>query len=350
MRNEGKSSKNGALVALGVDQEKLAGLPTRLCEQLREILAARRSPSTREAYLNAWTGFAVWCRAMGREAFPASAETVAGYLAELHSKGIAKVTIARVLTVLRLLHSGEADPTASPLVLETWRGIKRRDRRPARRAPIVSLADLVAMCETLAKRTSELATRDRAMLAVGWAAATRSSELVALDWRDAREVAQGIELHIRSSKTDQEGRGELVALPLYREQLAAACPVRALRELRELTGGGDQVAIFPRSGFGAARSRVILGTRAHREAVGRAVKRAARFAKLPGEYSSHSLRRGFATSAAGAGIEDRLIMQHGRWRSRAVLDGYIQRGKLWTDNPLLALTAERSSPPTADTN
>lgn len=336
MGHENGTDKNSALVAFSEIETR--GVAKGFQNSIREILRHRWAESTIRTYYHVWSGFVVFAQTMGREAFPAHPETVAAYIADLNVKGYRKSTISKVLTVIRQIHAQGQDPTTAPLVAELWRGIKRKDRRPKKRAPVVSLADLVAMCTVLEKRTSGLAIRDRALLAVGWAAAARSSELVALDWSDIKEVPEGIELTIRSSKTDQQGQGELVALPLYREDLAAACPVRALRSLLFKTEGAGQVAVFPCSGFGVTRAQLEPNTRANRIAVHRAVQRAARLAKLPGKYSSHSLRRGFATTAAASGIPDRYIMNHGRWRSRQVLDGYVERGKLWTENALSMLT------------
>jgi integrase len=55
--------------------------------------------------------------------------------------------------------------------------------------------------------------RDRALLSLGFAAALRRSELVALKVGDLVEVADGFRLTVRKSKTDQEGEGAEVAIP-----------------------------------------------------------------------------------------------------------------------------------------
>lgn len=50
------------------------------------------------------------------------------------------------------------------------------------------------------------AIRDRALLAIGMAAALRRSELVAL-------TPEGLTITVRHSKTDQEGAGATIAVP-----------------------------------------------------------------------------------------------------------------------------------------
>ena len=55
--------------------------------------------------------------------------------------------------------------------------------------------------------------RDRALIALGMAAALRRSELVALRVEDLQRVPEGLRVHIARSKTDQDGSGQVVAVP-----------------------------------------------------------------------------------------------------------------------------------------
>lgn len=52
--------------------------------------------------------------------------------------------------------------------------------------------------------------RDKALLLVGFAGAFRRSELVALEVSDLRFMRKGVLIHVRHSKTDQEGEGRTV--------------------------------------------------------------------------------------------------------------------------------------------
>ena len=71
--------------------------------------------------------------------------------------------------------------------------------------------------------------RDRALLLLGFAAALRRSELVALDVEDlAFDTARGLKLTIRKSKTDQQQAGAQVAIPYARE--TDRCAIRALSQ------------------------------------------------------------------------------------------------------------------------
>ncbi len=52
----------------------------------------------------------------------------------------------------------------------------------------------------------------------------------------------------------------------------------------------------------------------------------------PELVAGHSLRRGFATTAARAKKPDRVIKRHRRWKSTAMLDRYIEDGNRWDEN------------------
>lgn len=54
--------------------------------------------------------------------------------------------------------------------------------------------------------------RDCAILLLGFAGAFRRSELAALDVADLEFCDSGMRVHIRRSKTDQEGTGATIAI------------------------------------------------------------------------------------------------------------------------------------------
>jgi site-specific recombinase XerC len=74
--------------------------------------------------------------------------------------------------------------------------------------------------------------RDRALLLLGFAAALRRSELVALDVENlAFDLRRGLLVTVRASKTDQEQAGTQVAVP-YARARTNMCAVRT-REIRD---------------------------------------------------------------------------------------------------------------------
>jgi hypothetical protein len=62
------------------------------------------------------------------------------------------------------------------------------------------------------------------------------------------------------------------------------------------------------------------------------VKRRAAAAGLDGLFAEHSMPSGFSTEAYAKGTAELAIMRHGRWKSAAVMRGYVAGGTIWTDN------------------
>ena len=135
------------------------------------------------------------------------------------------------------------------------------------------------------------------MLLLGFGAALRRSELVALTLADVTAVpGRGVQLRIRRSKTDQEAEGAVVAVPEGR-QLTPLFHLRAWLAVSGITTG----PVFRPLWKG---SRRVRDTRLSDHAVARILQARVRAAGLdPTRYGGHSLRAGFVTAAARAGAD-----------------------------------------------
>ena len=204
-------------------------------------------------------------------------------------------TIARRIASINAAHrtASQPSPTADPTVMAVWAGIRRVHGTAADQAAPISVPLLRRMVE--AAPPGPAGARDRALLLVGFAAALRRSELVALDVADAEERDEGLAVTIRRSKTDQEGAGSQVGVPYDSNPLT--CPVRSLRSWLELAGITDGPLFRPVDRHGR-----ISPARLSPAGANRLVQRAvARTGADPRPYSAHSLRAGLATAAAEAG-------------------------------------------------
>ena len=105
----------------------------------------------------------------------------------------------------------------------------------------MTVPDLRAMLEGLG--TDPGGCRDRALLLLGFAGALRRSELVGLDVADVTEGTAGLTVHLRRSKTDQEGAGRTLGIPYGSNPVT--CPVRAWRVWLEVSGITEGSAFRP---------------------------------------------------------------------------------------------------------
>lgn len=182
------------------------------------------------------------------------------------------------------------------------------------------------------------AKRDNALLQVGFFGGFRRSELAGIAVEHLAWDAQGIVIAMPRSKTDQTGEGIVKAIP-YSD--GPCCPATVLRAW--LNAGG--VASGPV--FRAITKWGVVGADAlHPASVNVILADSAQLAKLGyvPELSSHSLRRGMATSAHRAGAEFRDIKKQGGWRHDGTVQGYIEEAEIFESNAAGSLLRSRVKP------
>jgi len=281
-----------------------------------EFIAAATASNTRRAYEADLSHFLAWGGSI-----PAGAESVAEYIAA-HAKMLSLATLARRIVAIRRAHAlhGLADPTKSELVRLTLRGVRRIHGRPQRRVAPFRIEQLFAMVCGLGHSMRDI--RDRALLLTGFAGAFRRSELSAINCDAIERAEQGIVITLSRSKTDQEGRGRSVAIPRVAGPI---CPVAALDAWLGASRIADGPLFRPVSKAGK-----VLESRLSASAVAIIIKqRAAQIGLDPERYAGHSLRAGFATSAAAAGLSVWEIKGQTGHVSDAVLGRYIREVDLF---------------------
>ena len=296
-------------------------------EQARTYATASRSDNTRRTYRGQWNRFGQWCRAHGLSPLPAEPGSVALYLSELAAAGRKASSIELALTAISQAHvlAGFDSPRQHVAVREVRKGIRRTIGTAQQgKAPLLVDA-LRTVLDALPHDRAGL--RDRALLLVGWAGAFRRSEIVALDVPDFRWTPEGLEVLVRRSKTDQEGAGERVGLPIGSSP--ATCPSSALRAwlaAAEIETG---------AAFRAVDRWQNVGGRLSGAAVARILKRRALEAGAAlevAELAGHSLRAGLATQAARSGATEASIMRQTRHTSVQMVRRYIRDGDVWREN------------------
>lgn len=306
-----------------------APTPTGRCETTDDplqLFEADRAPATRRAYRCDWQAFQLWCDSQARCPLPADAQTVRAWLEDQAAAGYAVATIQRRLVTIRQVHRqhGITSPTDAPEVAAAWTAARRRlGTAPRQVAPITIelLRRLVANCAT-----TSAGHRDRALLVVGFAGALRRSEIAALTVNDVERQPDGLIITLRSSKSDQQRAGQRLGLP--HGSRPDTCPVRSLTAWQHTADLQHGPLFRPVDRHGNIADRHLSG-----RAVAEIIKRRVKAVGLdPARYSGHSLRAGFATSAAAAGATEIAIARQTRHRSMTVLRGYIREGNLFRTN------------------
>jgi len=285
---------------------------------------AEKSAATRKAYRSDFNDFHSFCAAVDKSPMPAAIETVAAYLASLADAGRKVSTINRRAAAIGYAHrlAGAEPPTNAEPVKAVLRGIRRQlGVAVTRKAPATARA-IARMLKGVAD--TPVGLRDKALLLLGFAAALRRAELVALDVPDVEPHAAGLIVHIRRAKTDQEGQGAHIAVP----RGARLKVVEAVEAWLAVIGRADG-PLFVSIGKGGRVKQKRLSDKA----IARIVKRHAARAKLdPALFSGHSLRAGFITTALEHGADLFKIMDVSRHRTVETLKDYDRRAKAFKDH------------------
>jgi integrase len=290
-----------------------------LDEHVASLVRDSLAENTRRAYLSDLAHFESW----GGQV-PATDQLIASYLAA-HAETSSTATLQRRIASLSKAHRalGAPNPTQSELVKAVLRGIKRNSGRPQKQAKALLRDDLLTVLDSIGGDLKD--ARDKALLLLGFAGGFRRSELAGLDVEDIEPVRQGIIIHLRRSKTDQDGTGRKIGVPLGRTR---HCPVSAVEEWRTRSGIAEGALFRPVDRHGVVSSQRLSG-----EAVSLVIKERVSAAGFdPSGYSGHSLRAGLATSAAQSGASAWKIRQQTGHASDAMLVRYIRDGELFTEN------------------
>lgn len=296
----------------------------------RRYAAASRAPRTLRAYESDWADFTAWCEKRGLQSCPAAPATVALYLTELAEKKKAS-TLARRLVSIAQAHkaAGHPSPTADETVRLVHAGIRRSKGIAPRQARPLVVEDIRRLVDTCGEDRRGL--RDRALILLGFAGALRRSELASLEVADVTSARDGLVVTIRRSKTDPEGEGQKVGIPYGSRP--ATCPVRSLAAWRDAAGISEGPLFRP-----VDRHDNVLPSALTDRSVALILKRRAELVGLePTDITGHSLRAGLATSAAAAGVPERVIAATTRHKSMTVLRRYIREGDLFRENAAAAV-------------
>ena len=280
-------------------------------DHIGELQKLSRSPATIKAYRSDLRQFARFCdeHAMP-QTLPVAPFVVASFISWMAQRGLKAVTIDRRLSAISALHkkSGHEDPTKTNLVSETMDGLRRQRAAAGERADRMTPMDPAKLREMAGELTGSICdTRDWAITLLGFSGLLRRSEIAALNHDDVEWRNDGIVLHIRRSKTDQSGEGEVVGVPCASKE--DICPVAALKAYIATTRS-TKGPLFRNHSPAAKQIRIDP------RVVANAVKKFSERINLdPAKYAGHSLRSGGATAMAQKGVDLGLIVNHGRWQN-----------------------------------
>ena len=281
-------------------------------------LKSSKAANTLRAYESDYKDFGRFCIKHGFKSMPTEPKIVTLYLTHL-SQTSKFSTLKRRLASISVIHrlSGHYIDTKHPMITENLMGIKRVKGSYQKAKKPILINDLKSIVNVIDKDQNEKRkAKNRALILVGFAGGFRRSELVAILFEDIDFVPEGVKIFIKRSKTDQSGEGMTKGIPYFSN--SDYCPVISLKnwlQKSEIKSG----KIFNMSDKSVALT----------------IKKYTAIAGLDSnKYSGHSLRSGFATSAAELGAEERSIMAMTGHKTSQMVRRYIQEANLFKNNAL----------------
>ena len=295
-------------------------------------LKSSKANNTIRAYKSDFKDFGLFCAKNGLKSLPSEPKIVSLYLTYLSTKEIKMSTLKRRLVSIGVIHKlkGHYLDTKHPSIIENIMGIKRRKGSIQIGKKPLLINNLKQVINVIDKLNLEKIKkfRDRSIILIGFSGGFRRNEIVSLNYDDLDFVTEGLKISVRRSKTDQFGEGSVKGLPYFDK--SQYCPVTSLKKWIEISNINSG-PLFRRFTKGSKLSENRLTD----QTVALLIKEYLKLAGIDGKnYSGHSLRSGFATSAAESGAEERSIMAMTGHKSTEMVRRYIKEANLFKNNAL----------------
>ena len=295
-------------------------------------LQSSKAINTVRAYKSDFKDFGLFCAQNGFKSLPSEPKIVSLYLTYLSTKDAKMSTLKRRLVSIGVIHKlkGHYLDTKHPSIIENIMGIKRRKGSIQKGKKPILISSLKIIIDVIDQQNREeiKKLRDRSIILIGFSGGFRRNEIVSLDYDDLDFVPEGLKINIKRSKTDQFGAGSKKALPYFDN--SQYCPVVSLKNWIDITKVNSG-ALFRRFSKGSK----LTDKRLTDQTVALLIKEYLQLAGIDSkDYSGHSLRSGFATSAAESGVEERSIMAMTGHKSTEMVRRYIKEANLFKNNAL----------------
>ena len=255
---------------------------------------------------------------------PATANALADYLVHF-ADSLSYSTLKQRSVAIGQWHQdqGFPDPSKTPLVKKVLKGIRELhpvQSKQARPLQLESLQQIINHLEDSIEQSNSpslRAYRDRALIVLGFWRGFRSDDLCRLQAENIQVEPYGMSIFLPRTKGDRQTHGRRYFVP----SLERLCPVTAFREWLDISGI-TQGAVFR----GITRWNALKKESLHPNSVIPILRKTFIEANVPEpeSYSSHSLRRGFASWAASNNWSTKELMEYVGWKDPKTALRYIE--------------------------
>ena len=282
-------------------------------------IRSSKSVNTLRAYKSDFNHFMDFCKKNNFRPLPADPKIISFYITDLSSKSKVS-TLKRRLASISVIHKlkGHYIDIKHPLIIENLMGIQRKKgvfQKSKNPILINELKEIIKVIDNSEKNILKK-LRNKALILFGFSGGFRRSELVNIDFEDLEFTKEGVKIFIKRSKTDQSGEGMIKAIPYFKEK--TFCPVTYLKNWIEICKVKKGFI------FNISDKMVAILIKKYLLAAG----------VDPKNYSGHSLRSGFATTAASSGADEKSIMTMTGHKTTQMVRRYIKESNLFKNNAL----------------
>ena len=282
-------------------------------------IRSSKSVNTLRAYKSDFNHFMDFCKKNNFRPLPADPKIISFYITDLSSNSKVS-TLKRRLASISVIHKlkGHYIDIKHPLIIENLMGIQRKKgvfQKSKNPILINELKEIIKVIDNSEKNILKK-LRNKALILIGFSGGFRRSELVNIDFEDLEFTKEGVKIFIKRSKTDQSGEGMIKAIPYFKEK--TFCPVTYLKNWIEICKVNKGFI------FNISDKMVAILIKKYLLAAG----------FDPKKYSGHSLRSGFATTAASSGADEKSIMTMTGHKTTQMLRRYIKESNLFKNNAL----------------
>ena len=277
-----------------------------------------------------------------------TSEHVLAYLNHLCNEGKTTSTVNRRLSTIRkhilpaLFHKatvpGSREEQMMREVEAIVRGIRRTvgaEQRIRGKKPLL-IEEMRAMCDEAAEAVDDdgepmpnKRCRDVSLLLFMFHSAMQRNEIARLRWSDLTFDRRGVVVLIRQSKTDEESKGQTIALPRLEDSMR--CPVAALEAWR-VTSGATAAAAgeSPVYRWISNRDEVQWRELIDQRIVAIIKDYCEQIGLDPSLFAAHSTRSGYVTSCSERGVPISEIQKRSRHRALSSLQVYLKSDDLFS--------------------
>ena len=316
----GSLNKDVLEFMIPADEEMPPELSEEDVENIKSARAASMAAGTLNGYMrNGWKPYVQWCKKTGISVEDARPQHVEAHLCFLVTKkkllpDVVAIRLNGIRYFYRQLRPFD-NPAEHPSVASALSGLRRQKPRAPRQMSPIRESDYERIVE-VAQQPRGWETEREAIIRGAFAIALigmmrdallRIGEASKVRWSDLERQADGAGvLTIRKSKTDQEGKGQV--LFVTENSMVALDAWRSINlSLGVVLSADDR--IFP----------LCV------ESLRQRIRAACQAAGLKGSYGGHSCRVGMAQDLAAEGYSLVEIQLAGRWDSQRTVLRYISK-------------------------